>query len=263
MTWNTCAISFPLHIPSAKFLMGLFFLGCWWHDSRHDAPMQIHSVLAQQRFAKQADYIRHSGADLILLQEMLSTSMLDSLMLHLADEFDFAYMRCSPRFGAFILWTLFLLLVAFGQCLCIQLLIVLPCSQFSHSLPASWCWLLICPLFTSLVLRWRHSVPAHFLFGDVAGQLVVLRRKSLDFKVVACFPNQSQYRKHISNLQSYIRHLFFFLECLYTVHTYLYICIYIYNILYIIIYIIYIHMHLKKKCVQRHMILLIHAVRTA
>ena len=64
MTWNACAISFPLQIHPAKFLLGLL-LGNWWHDSQSDAPMEIFSAAAEVRFAHQADYIRHSGADLV------------------------------------------------------------------------------------------------------------------------------------------------------------------------------------------------------
>lgn len=63
MTWNACAISFPMNVNPLKFLLGLLF-GCWWHDSCSDAPMEIYSGAAQQRYAHQADYIRHSGADL-------------------------------------------------------------------------------------------------------------------------------------------------------------------------------------------------------
>lgn len=62
MTWNACAISFPMNVNPVKFLLGLLF-GCWWHDSCSDAPMEIYSGAAQQRYAHQADYIRHSGAD--------------------------------------------------------------------------------------------------------------------------------------------------------------------------------------------------------
>ena len=63
MTWNACAISFPLQIHPLKFLLGLF-LGRWWHDACYDAPMEINNGSAQLRYARQADYIRHAGADL-------------------------------------------------------------------------------------------------------------------------------------------------------------------------------------------------------
>jgi len=173
MTWNACAISFPLQIHPAKFVLGLI-LGNWWHDSQSDAPMEIFSAAAEVRFAHQADYIRHSGADLVMLQEVLSTSVLESLMLHLADEFDCTYLPCRPRMPSIMLWTCFLLVMG-----CVQSLFLQPVlAGWSGNL--SWIrWLLlsIC-MSLNLALRWRHSIPAHFLFGNIAGQLVVLRRKN-------------------------------------------------------------------------------------
>ena len=78
MTWNACAISFPLQIHPLKFLLGLL-LGRWWHDACYDAPMEINSGSAQLRYARQADYIRHAGADLAfqnLLQNFFETQTL-------------------------------------------------------------------------------------------------------------------------------------------------------------------------------------------
>ena len=40
LTWNACAISFPLHIHPTKFVLGLI-LGCWWHDRYCDVPMRL------------------------------------------------------------------------------------------------------------------------------------------------------------------------------------------------------------------------------
>lgn len=182
MTWNACAISFPLQIHPLKFLLGLF-LGRWWHDACYDAPMEINNGSAQLRYARQADYIRHAGADLVLLQEVLSTSMLDSLMLHLSEEFDCTYLRCHPRIPSMVLWTCFLLSMGALQSLFLQILVPLvPWSRmrwFCSDL--FWTWLLVALcLSMSLAIRWRHSIPAHFLFGNIAGQLVVLRRKNCE-----------------------------------------------------------------------------------
>ena len=119
------------------------------------------------------DYIRHSGADLVLLQEVLSVSMLDSLMLHLSDDFDSAYLPAHPRAFAKVLWALFLSLVAAMQGFFIELFLLALQTPGSSYLS---CFML-CLLSMSLALRWRSSIPAHFLLGDISGQLVVLRRK--------------------------------------------------------------------------------------
>ena len=298
MTWNACAISFPLQIHPLKFLLGLL-LGRWWHDACYDAPMEINSGSAQLRHARQADYIRHAGADLafqnllqnffetqtlqrnadlgsintgwlleglnptdptgskdlvhklkwylrsdmhcpeqqgwdcckipgnkrnmthtktkhhkslagphngfisdhfgiygiisrnytyhtpslrgwvsseVLLQEVLSTSMLDSLMLHLSEEFECTYLRCHPRIPSMVLWTCFLLSMGALQSLFLQILV----RGWMQPGDFLWTWLLMALCFSmSLAIRWRHSIPAHFLFGNIAGQLVVLRRKTL------------------------------------------------------------------------------------
>jgi len=108
--------------------------------------------------------------------------MLDSLMLHLLEEFDCTYLRCHPRIPSMVLWTCFLLSMGALQSLFLQILVPLvPWSRmrwFCSDL--FWTWLLVALcLSMSLAIRWRHSIPAHFLFGNIAGQLVVLRRKTL------------------------------------------------------------------------------------
>lgn len=77
MTWNACAISFPLQIHPLKFLLGLF-LGRWWHDACYDAPMEINNGSAQLRYARQADYIRHAGADLAF-QNLLHQNLIEGV----------------------------------------------------------------------------------------------------------------------------------------------------------------------------------------
>ena len=178
LTWNACAISFPLHIHPVKFGVGLLF-GCWWHDWQCDVPMQLDQN--QARFARQAEYIRQSGADLVLLQEVLSTSMLQGLMRHLED-FDHCYLKSSPKPAARLLWMTFLAIVALLQCLLIQLplYVIRGTATESTWLWFSFCWMVLAAI---LALRWWNSVAAHFLLGDVAGQLVALRRK--DCKALA------------------------------------------------------------------------------
>ena len=175
LTWNACAISFPLHIHPVKFVAGLM-LGCWWHDGQCDVPMHLDHCRAQARFARQAEYIQQSGADLVLLQEVLSTSMVQGLMRHLSEDFDHTYLKSSPKPAARLLWMAFLVMIALVQCTFIQLPL-----RAIRSTEAEGTWVFFCLrwmiLTAALALRWRNSVPAQFLFGDVAGQLVVLRRK--------------------------------------------------------------------------------------
>ncbi|CAE7216358.1 unnamed protein product [Symbiodinium sp. KB8] len=172
LTWNACAISFPLHIHPTKFVLGLI-LGCWWHDRYCDVPMRLDQDSAQARFARQAAYIQDSGADLVLLQEVLSTLMVQSLMRHLSD-FDHTYLTSSPKPAAWVLWTGFVALVSLAQCILIEVPFCALRGTEGVWLSFFVRWMI---LATILALRWRNSVPAHFLLGDVAGQLVVLRRK--------------------------------------------------------------------------------------
>lgn len=110
-----------------------------------------------------------------MLQEVLSTSVLESLMLHLADEFDCSYLPCRPRMPSIMLWTFFLLVMGCVQSLFLQPVLAVWSGNLSW---IRWLLLSIC-MSLNLALRWRHSIPAHFLFGNIAGQLVVLRRKTL------------------------------------------------------------------------------------
>ena len=76
-----------------------------------------------------------------------------------------------------VLWTSFLLSMGFLQSLFLQILVL-----WSRMAPGDlfWTWLVVALcLSINLAIRWRHSIPAHFLFGNIAGQLVVLRRKTL------------------------------------------------------------------------------------
>ncbi|CAJ1458444.1 unnamed protein product [Effrenium voratum] len=183
MTWNACSLSFPLRIHPAKLLLGIF-LGFWWHDPQRDVPLQVRSRAARERCQRQAEYIRQSGADLIMLQEMLSTTMLETLMCHLASDFDCAYLTCRPTLSAVLLWTLFLLTVAFWQCALLQI-----CLMVWSTSALGFCgrWLM---LAIWLALRSRGAVPFHFLCGDVAGQLVVLRRQTS--RLEACVAKEFQ-----------------------------------------------------------------------
>ena len=109
----------------------------------------------------------------MLLQEVLSTLMVQSLMRHLSD-FDHTYLTSSPKPAAWVLWTGFVALVSLAQCILIEVPFCALRGTEGVWLSFFVRWMI---LATILALRWRNSVPAHFLLGDVAGQLVVLRRK--------------------------------------------------------------------------------------
>eukprot|EP00930_Biecheleria_cincta_P099143 TRINITY_DN9078_c0_g1_i1.p1 TRINITY_DN9078_c0_g1~~TRINITY_DN9078_c0_g1_i1.p1 ORF type:complete len:434 (-),score=95.56 TRINITY_DN9078_c0_g1_i1:367-1668(-) len=173
MTWNICSLAFPFHIHPAKFAAGLV-LGFLWHDQDCDVALQLHN---QSRAVQQADYIRASGADLVLLQEVLSTLVVKSLQQQLCAEYDFAYVTCRPKATAFVVWVMFVLLVAAVQSVLLQVALTAVFgsameSQLGYHPVMRWL-----TLTAILAVRWRKSVIAHFLFGDVAGQLLVLRRK--------------------------------------------------------------------------------------
>ena len=109
--------------------------------------------------------------------------MLDSLMLHL-EEFECTYLGCRPRIPSIVLWTAFLLSIGAVQSLFLRMLFAV--SGMFQDLFWTWLLLALC-LSISLAIRWQHSIPAHFLFGNIAGQLVVLRRKTLAQRLLRFF----------------------------------------------------------------------------
>jgi len=178
MTWNICSLAFPLHLSPLQFTAGLI-LGCWWHHQCCDVSLQLNQKASRKRLLQQAEYIRSSGADLVMLQEVLSSTVVSSLQRHLSAEYDFFYACCSPQASALIAWVAFLLIVAALQMTVLQAFLLCLRTQAADvawpHLIARWL-----SLAAMLAVRWRNSVPAHFLLGDVAGQLVVLRRKNCE-----------------------------------------------------------------------------------
>jgi len=175
MTWNICSLAFPLHLSPLQFTAGLL-LGCWWHHAGCDVSLQLNQKASRLRVLQQAEYIRSSGADLVMLQEVLSSTVVRSLRRHLSTDYDFFYAECCPQASALIAWVAFLLIMAALQLAMLQSGLSFLSSQ------ADVIWLHLVARWLSLAailaVRWRDSVPAHFLLGDVAGQLVVLRRKN-------------------------------------------------------------------------------------
>lgn len=172
LTWNVCAIAHPFVAPRLV-LLGLLFFRDWTHKV-DDVPLDAQSGRARRRWAAQAAYIRSAAADVVLLQEVSSRATLDSLMGHLADEYEAAYIACAPTGTAVALWGLAMLAVSSAQlALLLPLATCLPVEGFGVSACAQLALLCIVN-----ALRWRHSCVTQYLLGSIAGQLVVLRRTS-------------------------------------------------------------------------------------
>lgn len=181
MTWNVCAIAFPFTAPTALLLAGAL-LGCSWHDVAHDTSLLPLDRTGRPRLTQQAKYIVSSGADVVFLQEVCGRATLDELMRHLTPlGYEASYARRAPSVVAVVSWVVLCLAVAATQ----LLVLVEPAARLlvaPHAL--AWLggptvagmllrWLGLAAVFA---LRWRDSLPAQFLLGSIAGQLVMLRR---------------------------------------------------------------------------------------
>lgn len=175
MTWNVCSLTFPLAVHPFTFAIGLLF-GYFWYDKERDAPMNTQGRAAQAHFNRQAEYIRSSGADVVMLQEVLSTSVVHAFQRRLGGEYDFCYAVRPPTLVANILHLGLILTLAVVQAVLLEfaLWMLWHCSSTDAcSLLARWL-----ALVAILAVRLRDSVPVQFLTGSVAGQLVVLRRRA-------------------------------------------------------------------------------------
>ena len=181
MTWNVCAITFPFAAPTAQLAAGAL-LGCSWHDVSHDASLLPLGRASRPRLAQQAKYIASSGADVVFLQEVCGVATVDELMRHLAPAgYEASFARRAPSPVAVASWVALCLIVAAAQ----LLILVEPAARLlvaPHALVwlggptatgALLRWLGLAAIFA---LRWRDSLPAQFLLGSIAGQLVMLRR---------------------------------------------------------------------------------------
>ena len=176
LSWNLCAIAFPFTAPGWKLGLGVL-LGCSWHDRFRDAPLLPLEESSIPRLAQQAEYIKASEADIIMLQEVPGVSTITALLRFLGDDFDARYAQRRPSAFAVAAWVATTLLVAAAQLAILEPLLRM---LLRPSLLDLTCGVggRLALLFTAFGVRWRHSIVTQFLLGSVAGQLLVLRRKS-------------------------------------------------------------------------------------
>lgn len=172
LTFNVAAICFPLHAHPSIVLLGVLLLQDW-SDPFSDVPLDAGGARAAARWAQQAEYIRSSRADVVLLQEVSSTATVRALLSHLGDSYTAHYARRAPSAVGLSLWVLAHLLLAAMQ---LVLLEGIAMPLLHPSVVALSGGLLGRYVLVMLVgmLRWRHSCVTQYLMGDVGGQLVTL-----------------------------------------------------------------------------------------
>ena len=169
---NICALSFPTARRACA--APRHSARGSWHDRFRDVSDALEES-SLGRIAQQADYIRESEADVVMLQEVPGASYVAALHGFLSDDFDARYAYRAPSAFAVMVWLAFTLAVSALQLIAIEPL--LRCTLQPH--------LLLLTggvtgrlLLAGTALRWRHSIVTQFLLGSVAGQLLVLRRRS-------------------------------------------------------------------------------------
>lgn len=177
MSWNIAALTFPFSAPSKWLIFAYFFFWASHHDRFRDAsllPLEENSI---GRVAQQASYIKDSGADVVLLQEVPGAAYVDALMKYLGDDFDVRYAYRKPKLSAIAAWLLLTVFIPTAQLLMLEPLlraIVQPWVLVATGGVAGR-WLL---LASARSYTCRKSVVTQFLLGSIAGQLVTLRRRS-------------------------------------------------------------------------------------
>lgn len=120
LSFNICAITYPFKAHLARIALGVL-LGQDWTHADADVPIDTHSRRARQRWASQADYIRSSGADLVLLQEVSSVATLDILLHCMGGEYESAYAKSPRSVVGVAAWAAVVLLLALCQTCLIQI----------------------------------------------------------------------------------------------------------------------------------------------
>lgn len=162
MTWNVCALSFPLHISWIQFSIGLLLTGVFQTHDTCDVPLYI----SEERIKKQADFIKKSEADVVMLQEVLDEKTVFLISTYLPE---YKPVFCLET----ISYTNKLMFLICAFCVaCVQGSIIneIFCLRFS----------IVSVLTVWNAWRWRNSTLASFLCGRVKGQLVTFtKQKSL------------------------------------------------------------------------------------
>lgn len=171
LTWNVAAIAFPFRAPSLQVLAGVLL---WqdWTDVFADLPILTDTARGTARLLQQADYIRASAADLVMLQEVSGKRTLDVILARLGGEYEASYVAHRPTAFGISMFGLAVALLAAVQLVLVELAFAALALAPLGSLP-----LRFAALAVAVAARWRHSVVAQYLLGSIAGQLVVLRRK--------------------------------------------------------------------------------------
>ena len=177
LTYNICAIAHPFSASSAALIVGLA-LGLDLTDSSRDVSIDSLGSAGRERIARHAKYIRASGADIVMLQEVAGKSVLDELVRCLGGEYDSCYATCAPSMVALLMWVVTTLLIAaLSFCIFEGAATLLLGSAWLAALSGG--RLLRYGLVTcASAWRWRHSINTQFPLGSVAGQLAFLRRRA-------------------------------------------------------------------------------------
>lgn len=176
LTYNICAITHPFSASSAALIGGLA-LGLDLTDSSRDVSIDSLGSAGRERIARHAKYIRASGADIVMLQEVAGKSVLDELVRCLGGEYDSCHATCAPSMVAVLIWVVTTLLIAaLSFCIFEGAATLLLGSAWLAALSGG--RLLRYGLVTCVsAWRWRHSIMTQFPLGSVAGQVAFLRRR--------------------------------------------------------------------------------------
>ena len=217
LSWNMCCLTHPLSASWPRIAIGAL-VGRSWHDEARDStirPLDAHNVA---RLERQAEYILRSESDVVLLQEVPGVATLSKILEYLSRDdrpatspspaaahgdgvpaeghggYEALYATQRPLAASYVAYTAFAFFLglaqattglALGGLLSHLAEVLVPlllgdCSAASISareLPAAFSGTVIA-LGALNAAHWRHSVVGQFFLGSIAGQLVVLVRRS-------------------------------------------------------------------------------------
>ena len=158
MSWNICALTFPLHTSWLQFAFFFILTGTFQVCKTFDVQLYF----SDERIKQQAEFIKNSFADVILLQEVLDEKTLLSLS-HLLPEYRPIYCVENVKLTNLILYGFCAFMISFIQYCFLQ-----------YAFECSHAFILVLMLWN--MWRWRNSIIASFLCGRVQGQLAILSK---------------------------------------------------------------------------------------
>ena len=176
-TYNICALAHPLVAPPLAVLVGLLF-GLDLADRASDVPLDALGLAGRRRMARHARYIRDSGADIVMLQEISGKAVLDEIARGLDGEYEVCYSACAPSAVAVCLWlasSLTFATASFALLEGVATLLLGPQRLAALFVGRLVRWVLVA---AATAWRWRHSMLTQYLLGSVGGQLAFLRRRA-------------------------------------------------------------------------------------